>query len=109
MQLRNRHGKGVDPVPFFVVASLAFMFVISFGPLYGTLFGASIGMGIVGSLVVSVGCWGLAYYRFVWTVDPELRGEIPVSERFKNLGYATLAFFCLLVLLMLPILYQILY
>ncbi|KAB1187179.1 MULTISPECIES: hypothetical protein [Haloferax] len=108
MHLQNRHGKNVDPVPFLVVASLAFMFVISFGPLYGTIFGLSIAMGVVGSLVVSVGCGMLAYYRFVWTVDPDHRAEIPPSVRMQNLGYATIAFFLLLVLLLLPVVYQIL-
>jgi hypothetical protein len=103
MHLRNRRGKSVDPVPFIVVASLAFMFVISLGPIYGTLFGLSITAGVVVSLVVSLGCGCAAFYRLVWTVDPDLRAEIPVSVRFRNLGYATLAFFFLLVLLLIPV------
>ncbi|WP_411964866.1 hypothetical protein [Haloferax sp. YSMS24] len=102
MNLRNRHGKSVDAVPFIVVASLAFMFVISLGPLYGTLFGVPIAMGVVASLVVSVGCGCAAFYRFVWAFDPEFRSEIPASVRFKNLGYAALAFFLVLVLLLIP-------
>ncbi|AFO56896.1 hypothetical protein NJ7G_1652 [Natrinema sp. J7-2] len=35
MHLRNRHGVRIDPVPFVVVVGLAFMFLLSFGPLYG--------------------------------------------------------------------------
>ncbi|KAB1197760.1 MULTISPECIES: hypothetical protein [Haloferax] len=103
MHLRNRHGKIVDGVPFYVVASLAFMFVISLGPFYGSLFGLSIEAGVVASLVVSFVCGCLAFYRFVWTVDPEFRGEIPVDVRFRNLGYAAITFFLLLVLLLIPV------
>ena len=103
MHLRNRHGKSVDPVPFIVVASLAFMFVISLGPLYGTLFGLSIATGVVASLVVSIGCGCAAFYRFVWTFDPESSAEIPASARFANLGYAALAFFLVLLLLLIPV------
>lgn len=103
MNLRNRHGKRVDAVPFLVVASLAFMFVISFGPLYGTLFGLSIAAGVVGSLVVVFGCSCVAYYRLVWTLDPDHRAEIPVSARLANLGYAGVALFALLVLLLIPV------
>ncbi|KAB1192929.1 hypothetical protein GJR96_05505 [Haloferax sp. MBLA0076] len=109
MYLRNRHGKSVDAVPFFVVASLAFMFVVSFGPFYGTLFGLSIAAGLVGSFVVTVGCSCVAYYRLVWTVDPDLRAEIPVSVRLRNLGYAALALFFLLVLLLLPVIHRMYY
>lgn len=103
MPLRNRHGKRVDAVPFIVVASLAFMFVISLGPLYGTLFGLPIATGVVASLVISVGCGCAAFYRFVWAFDPERMAEIPASVRFQNLGYAALVFFLVLVLLLIPV------
>ena len=106
MRLRNRHGQSVDAVPFLVVTGMALMFLVSFGPLYGTIFGLSIEAGVGASLVVFVGCGCGAYYRLVWTVDPEVRTEIPAHVRFRNLGYAALAFFLLLVLLLIPVLYQ---
>lgn len=100
MPLRNRAGDPVDPVPFLVVVGFAFLLVYSTGPIYlRALFGVDLGVALAGStavfLVASVG----AYYRFVHTDRPDLRGETPAEWRYRRLWYGGLALALLFVLL----------
>ena len=43
MRLRNRDGSPVDPVPFLVLAAMAFAVAYSFGPIYFDALGVSYG------------------------------------------------------------------
>ena len=103
MKLRNRDGALVDPVPWFVVTAVAFAVAYSFGPGYFAAFGVPIDYG----LVLSTGLFAVAtvvtYYRFVWTVSPNRREEVPVGDRFERLVLATVACLGVVVLLALPL------
>ena len=103
MKLRNRDGVPVDPVPWFVVTAVAFAVAYSFGPGYFAAFGVPIDYG----LVLSTGLFAVAtvvtYYRFVWTVSPNRREEVPVGDRFERLVLATVACLGVVVLLALPL------
>ncbi|MFC6786872.1 hypothetical protein ACFQFH_13590 [Halobaculum halobium] len=104
MRLRNREGDPVDPVPFLVVAGMAFMIVFSAGPIYlMALFGVDLSLALGGSAAAFVPTAALAYHRLVRSVRPDLREELPASWRFRRLWYAAVAFGLLLVLLTLPL------
>ena len=102
MEFRNDRGSPIDPTPFFVVASLAFLVCYSYFPV--TLL--EMGLSLPGALlVVSAGFIAgsaLAYYWLVWTARPELRGEIPLAFRIRRMLYgavcvvAVMALFALL-------------
>ncbi|QZY00745.1 hypothetical protein [Halobaculum rubrum] len=103
MPLRNRAGDPVDPVPFLVVASLAFLLVFSTGPIYlQALFGVGLATALAGSTGVFLVVTAAAYHRFVRTDRPELRGEVPVEGRYRRLWYGAVALALLLALLSLP-------
>ncbi|MFC7097328.1 hypothetical protein [Halobaculum marinum] len=103
MPLRNREGDPVDPVPFLVVAGVAFMIVYSVGPIYlMALLGVDLATALAGSTAVYLLAAGVAYHRFVRTDRPDLRAETPAAWRFRRLVYAAVAFGLLLVLLSLP-------
>lgn len=104
MKLTNRHGTPVDPVPFFVVASLAFLVSFSYGPFYCMALGLSLSLGFAVSGLVFLLAASASYYRLVWTARPELRGEIPADQRLRRLVYAILVGIALLALLSLPFL-----
>ena len=99
---QNRRGTAVDPVPFLVVAAMAFLLSFSAGPIYGLSFG----LGLELALAVSAACWlvgvVVSYHRLVWTVRPNLRAHVPPSARLERIGFATLAFGLFLLLLSLP-------
>lgn len=99
MELRNHHGEAVDPVPFLVVSSLAFM--LSYSSLPATLM--EIGLSLNAALgVTTVGFSGvtlLAFDRLVWRAHPEIRGEVPESVRLRSIAYGVLAGIALLLLL----------
>jgi len=103
MQVRNRRGTRVDPVPFCVVALTGFATCYSFGPVYLLTFGVTVPTALGLSTVV----YGLvvagAYYRLVWTYRPEYRHEVPVGVRFRRLILSTLAAVGILGLLALPL------
>lgn len=104
MRLRNREGDSVDAVPFLVVAGMAFMIVLSFGPIYlMALFGVDLSLAIAGSTAAFVPTVAFAYHRLVRSARPDLREDIPASWRFRRLLYAAVAFGLLLVLLTLPL------
>ncbi|UIP00055.1 hypothetical protein Hbl1158_01400 [Halobaculum sp. CBA1158] len=103
MRPRNREGDSVDPVPFLVVAGIAFMVVFSAGPIYlMTLFGVDVPVALAGSAAVFGPLAAVAYHRLVWSVRPDLRDELPASWRFRRLLYAALALVLVLLLLSLP-------
>lgn len=104
MELRNRRGTAVDPVPFFVVATMAFLVSFSYGPIYCQAIGLQ-GPTVVG---VPAGAFlvatAVAYHRLVWTARPDLRGEVPPERRLARLLYAALVGTVILVGLSLPLL-----
>ena len=99
---RNRHGTAVDPVPFLVVAALAFLVSFSVGPIYGLSFGLPLDLAIVASAICCAVAVLGSYHQMVWTARPDLRAEIPPSDRLVRIGYAAVAFGLILVLLSLP-------
>ena len=103
MQLRNRHGSHVDPVPFVVVVGLSFMLLLSFGPLYGQALGLSLEL----SIALSVGLFAItaavAFYRQVWTARPELAGAVPSAVRAERLFYLIPILAALVVALAVPL------
>ena len=104
MGLRNRAGEAVDPIPFLVVASLAFLIVFSAGPIYlRAVFGLAIPTGLVVSAVVFLAVAAAAYHRYVYDTRPDLRGEIPAPVRFRRLLYGMVALWVVLLGLMLPL------
>lgn len=106
MQLRNRHGTPVDPVPFLVVVLGAFLVSYSYGPLYLMALGLGLGDSLLACGAVSAVATGAAHHRLVWTARPDLRGEVPAAVRFKRLFYAVLIGVAVLALLALPIVVQ---
>jgi hypothetical protein len=104
MKLTNRHGTPVDPVPFLVVSSLAFLVSFSYGPIYLLALGLSLPAAIVVSTLLFVCATGAAYHQMVLTTRPELRGEIPPERRLRRFVYAAAIVLALLVLLSLPFL-----
>ncbi|QZP36552.1 hypothetical protein [Halobaculum magnesiiphilum] len=104
MRLRNREGDAVDAVPFLVVAGMAFMIALSFGPIYlMALFGVDLPLALTGSVAAFVATAVAAYHRLVRSARPDLRENLPASWRFRRLLYAAVAFGLLLVLLTLPL------
>lgn len=102
MRLRNSDGVAVDPVPFFVVAVMAFLICFSFGPIYASALGASRDVAVAASGLAFVGATAVAYQRLVRGYDPEVRA--PAEDRLRTLFYFAAAFAALLVLLVLPLL-----
>lgn len=103
MDLTNRWGGAVDPVPFFVVVLTAFATCYSFGPIYLLSFDVDLPLALGASTVAYVAIVGTAYYRMVWTYRPTYREEVPAAARFRRLVLTTLAVTGLLVLLVMPL------
>lgn len=87
MQLPNRDGVAVDPVPFVVITGLAALLLLSFGPLYGQALGLSLSTAMAGSVGLSILAGMSSYYRQVWTARPDLAGERPAGARAERLFY----------------------
>jgi hypothetical protein len=102
MELRNRWGTGVDPVPFFVVVATAFAVCYSFGTVYLLAYDLSVSAALWGSTGAFAAAASGSYYRFVWTYRPEFREEVPVGIRFQRLLLASFAAVVLVGLLALP-------
>jgi len=102
MELRNRQGTAVDPVPFLVVVASVVVVVYSFGPIYLVELDVPLPAALGVCTAVTAGLVAVAYYRLVWTTRPEHRGVVPVEQRIKRLFYAVLAGIALLGLLALP-------
>jgi cytochrome b561 len=101
---RNRDGTPVDPVPFLVVAALAFLVVFSFGPVYAGAVGLSLPVGIALSAGLFVAATVGAYVRLVWNSRPALRAEVPPETRLARLVYGALCLALVMLLLALPLL-----
>jgi hypothetical protein len=104
VELTNARGQPVDPVPFLVVATLAFLVSFSYGPIYLMELGLSLPAALGVSTGVFLSLSALAYYRLVWDTRPELRGEVPAERRLRAIVYAALVVVGLLGLLTLPLL-----
>lgn len=104
MKVVNRHGTPVDPVPFLVAATTAFLASYVYLPAYFLSLGASLPVALVGATLVFVVTAIGAFYRCCWTARPELRGEVPAEMRMHRLVYGILLGFCVIVLLALPFL-----
>ncbi|WP_123537727.1 hypothetical protein [Halosimplex salinum] len=104
MQLHNREGTAVDPVPWFVVTAVAFATMYSFGPMYFAALGVALPYGVALSTVAFLAAAGAAFYRLVWTFRPAHRAEVPVGDRFERLVLATLVCVGVVALLALPLL-----
>lgn len=102
MDLRNRWGTVVDPVPFLVVVASIVVVVYSFGPIYLIELDVSLPAALGVCTGVTAGLVAVAYYRLVWTTRPEHRGVVPVEQRLRRLFYAVLLGIALLGLLALP-------
>ena len=88
LQLHNHEGTPVDPVPFLVVSLLGIPILIGWGPLYLLEWGVPLAPAVAISIVLSAAVVVVAYYRFVLTVYPELRAEVPVELRIRRLLYS---------------------
>lgn len=101
---RNRAGDPVDPVPFLVTASAAFLVTFSFVPVYCLTLGFSVAAAAVASTAVFLVVSALAYRRLVLAARPDLRSEVDPGLRLRQLFYAALVVAGLLVLASLPLL-----
>ncbi|WP_254531151.1 hypothetical protein [Natrinema gelatinilyticum] len=103
MNLRNRHGSAVDPVPFLVVVGLSFMILLSFGPLYGQALGLSLELGITASAALFAVATVAAFYRQVWTFCPEAASAVPSAVRAERLFHLIPILAALIVALAVPL------
>lgn len=103
MQLRNKHGTPVDPVPFLVVVLGMAMLSYSYGPLYLMALGLDLGEALLACGAVLTTTIGAAHNRFVWNARPDLSAEVPATVRLKRLFYAVLIGVGMLALLALPL------
>jgi len=104
MQLHNREGTPVDPVPFLVMSLLGVLGSFSYGPPYLLEFGAGLAQALTLSAVVTVCLAAGAYHRYVWTARPELGALLTPGERLVRLFYGALIGLAVLALLSLPLL-----
>ncbi|WP_424001825.1 hypothetical protein ACOZ4I_00170 [Haloarcula salina] len=104
MNVTNRHGTPVDPVPFLVVALSGILLSYVFLPSYLVYLGAPLTAALAATTVVAAGTVAGAFHRYCWTVRPAVRGEVPAALRFQRLVYGTAVIGALLVLLALPLL-----
>lgn len=104
MRLPNREGVAVDPVPFVVITGMAWLLVLSFGPLYGQALGVPLSTAIVVSVGVSVVAAVIAYYRQVWMARPEIEYGLPAGVRAERLFYLMVILAVVFVGLMIPLL-----
>lgn len=103
-RLDNRRGDPVDPVPFFVVAGMAFMFAFSFGPIYGLAYGLSLGASLAAAAAAFVGAGWVAYRQLVRMGPAVDAGPLPAGPRFERLCYGAIGLAVVLAALTLPLL-----
>jgi len=103
MQLRNRWGTPVDPVPWLVIVALSFTVSYAWGPIYFLSLGLSLSAGLVLSTIAFVAATLVSYHRFVLTMRPEVRRELPAQVRFRRLLEASLIGVVVLIGLVLPL------
>jgi len=104
MKLRNRDGTPVDPVPFAASSLLGFLPCLSYGPGYLLAFGVPLRAAVLASTAVAVVLTAASFHRYVWTVEPAIRGEVPAGLRLKRLLYGPVILGLVLVGLSLPLL-----
>lgn len=104
MEVRNRDGEPVDPVPFLVSAGLTGMLLLSCGPLYGLAYGYSVKSSLCVAGALSAAIVSFAYHRLVWTATPRWV-DIPAQFRFERLLYVGLVFALALLGLSLPLMF----
>ena len=86
MEVRNRDGDPVDPVPFLVSVGILGMMTLSLGPLYGLAYGVPVDRSVAVSAVVTAAVAAAAFHRLVWTAPPRWVA-IPPKLRFQRLWY----------------------
>ena len=91
MPLTNRDGTPIDPVPFLVVALLAAMVLIAWGPLYLLAHGLALVPSVAISVSIAIAACLVLYYRFVWTANPLIREEVPAATRYLRFLYGIAA------------------
>jgi hypothetical protein len=103
MEFRNREGTAVDPIPFLVTVSIAFLLLFAFAPGYLL----SLGLTVQAALAVTSAAFGAAllaaYHQLVYVANPTRREEVPASVRFRRLVYVVLVATATMVLLLIPI------
>ncbi|WP_336336327.1 hypothetical protein [Haloarcula brevis] len=102
MDVRNRDGDPVDPVPFLVCTAMAVMLLFSVGPLYGLAYGLPVWAGLVVATAGSVAVAAVAYHRLVWTASPPWVRIAP-GLRFQRLVYIGVGFALLLLAVSVPL------
>ncbi|MFB6134374.1 MAG: hypothetical protein ABEJ55_05245 [Halanaeroarchaeum sp.] len=103
MKFRNRDGTVVDPTPWLVVVSLGFMLLFSIGPIYLQEYGMALVPALITLSLAFLGLVAVAYWRYVHTVRPDLREEVPPDVRLERLLYGTLAGILFLLAVSLPL------
>ncbi|MFB6268702.1 MAG: hypothetical protein ABEH83_02075 [Halobacterium sp.] len=104
MDVKNRDGDPVDPIPFLVCACLAVMLSFSLGPLYGAAYGLSVRVSLAVAACCSFGAVAAGFYRLVWTATPRAV-TTPAQPRFQRLLYLAVAFGAVVVGLSVPLLF----
>ena len=102
MEVSNRDGDPVDPVPFLVLVGILGMMTLSLGPLYGLAYGVSVARSLTVSAVVTAVVAAVAFHRLVWIAPPRWV-TIPPKIRFQRLFYLAIAFALVLVGLTVPL------
>ena len=103
MQLRNRDGTPVDGVPFLVTTAAAFLVTYSFGPVYCLELGLRPPAAVAVTTAAFLAVAAVTYHRFVWTVSPVAREEVPAAQRLLRLVYGVVAATLLMLALSLPL------
>lgn len=102
MNVRNRNGDPVDPVPFLVCTAMAVMLLFSVGPLYGLAYGLPVWAGLTVATAGTAAVSAVAYHRLVWTAPPPWV-QISPELRFQRLVYIGVAFAVLLLAASVPL------
>lgn len=103
VELRNKAGTPVDPVPFVVAALTAFLVTHAWGPIYLSVFGLSVGSSYLLVTGLYLGITTALYYQLVWQYRPETRREVPVERRLWKLVYGIVIGIVIVLLLALPV------
>jgi len=88
MQLPNRRGTTVDPVPFLVAALSGALACLLCGPPYLLALGLPLTPAVGASVAVALVVTALAYHEFVWTATGSDDVERPAGLRLQRIGYA---------------------
>jgi len=102
MEVRNRDGDPVDPVPFLVSVGISGMMTLSLGPLYGLAYGVPVARSVTVSAVVTAAVAAAAFHRLVWIAPPRWV-TIPPKIRFQRLWYLAIGFGLVLLGLTVPL------